>query len=109
VINEILVQFGGFRAEGHTRVYSFTVREQDSEPREFTVTIANEVFDARRLRYQDAPDICSLKVRHELAESSNRPLTTHYALTDAELEVYRGAHAPRPSKNPFSRKSSQEQ
>jgi hypothetical protein len=109
VSGEILVQFAGFKAEGQTRVYSFTVREQASEPREFTVSIANEAFNARRVRYQDAPDVCSLKVRHELANSANRPASTHYKLTDAELEDYRGAHAPRASKNPFSRKARQEQ
>jgi hypothetical protein len=109
VTNEILVQFAGFKAEGLTRVYSFTVREQANEPREFTVSIANEAFNARRIRYQDAPDVCSLKVRHELASSANRPASSHYKITDAELEDYRGAHAPRASKNPFSRKSRQEQ
>lgn len=106
---EILVQFGGFKAIGLTRVYTFTVREQASEPREFTVSIPNEAFNTRRIKYQDAPDVCSLKVRHELANSANNPASTHYQLTDAELEDYRGAHAPRVSKNPFSRKTRQEQ
>ena len=48
MINEILVQFAGFKAEGLTRVYSFTVREQANEPREFTVSIANEAFNEMR-------------------------------------------------------------
>jgi hypothetical protein len=109
VSNEILVQFAGFKAEGLLRVYSFTVREQANEPREFTVSIANEAFDARRVRYQDAPDVCSLKLRRELATYANHPPSLHYKMTDAELEDYRGAHAPRVSKNPFSRKTHQEQ
>lgn len=107
--NAILVQFGGFKAVGLTRVYTFTVREQANEPREFTVSIANEAFDSRRVRYQDAPDVCSLKLRRELATYANRPPSTHYEITDAELEDYRGAHAPRVAKNPFSRRTSQEQ
>lgn len=107
--NEILVQFAGFKAKDQTREYSFTVREQENEPREFTVSISNEAFNSRRIKYQDAPDICSLKLRRELAAASNHPSSRHYRISDEELEDYRGAHAPRPSRNPFSRKTSQEQ
>jgi len=108
VINEIVVQFAGFKAKGLVREYSFTVREQANEPREFTLTIPIVAFDERRVRYQDAPDVCSLKLRKELAANANHPGPSHYDITDAELEDYKGAHAPRPSKNPFSRKTSQE-
>lgn len=107
--NEILVQFGGFKTKGLVREYLFTVREQASEPREFTLSIANEAFDAHRLRYQDAPDLCSLKLRRELATTANRPSKTHFSITDADLEDYRGAHAPRTARNPFSRKNTPDQ
>ncbi len=108
MINEIVIQFGGFKAIGSVREYSFTVREQANEPREFTVTIPILAFNERRVRYQDAPDVCSLKLRKELAASANHPVMSHYDITDAELEDYKGAHAPRPSKNPLSRKTSQD-
>jgi len=109
VSNEILVQFGGFKAKDSVREYTFTVREQAIEPREFTLTIANEAFDKHRLRFQDAPDLCSLRLRRELATTANRPPKTHFNITDADLEDYRGAHAPRVSKNPFSRKNTPDQ
>lgn len=108
MINEIVIQFGGFKAKGLVREYSFTVRETANEPREFTLTIPNAAFNERRVRYQDAPDVCSLKLRKELAAHANHPVSSHYDITDAELEDYKGAHAPRPSKNPFSRKTSHE-
>jgi hypothetical protein len=108
VINEIVVQFAGFKSKGPVREYSFMVREPANEPREFTLTIPIIAFDERRVRYQDAPDVCSLKLRKELAANANHPVLSHYDITDAELADYKGAHAARPSKNPFSRKTSQE-
>ena len=108
MINEIVVQFAGFKAKGSVREYTFTVRETANEPREFTLTIPIAAFDERRVRYQDAPDVCSLKLRKELAANANHPAASHYDITDAELADYKGAHAPRPSKNPFSRKTSQD-
>lgn len=107
--NEIVVQFGGFKASGSVREYTFTVREQASEPREFTLSIANDAFDKHLLRFQDAPDLCSLKLRRELATSSNHPPKSHFNITAADLEDYRGTHAPRPAKNPFSRKNTPDQ
>ncbi len=64
-----------------------------NQQRKFTLTIANKAFISHRLRYQDAPDICSLKVRHELGTYANYPSKTHFRITDAELENYRDTHS----------------
>ncbi len=56
------------------------------------------------MRYQDAPDVCSVKLRRELAAFANHPPNTHYRISDAELEDYRSAHAPRKAKSMFARK-----
>ncbi len=88
----VLVQYVGFEAKSLVREYTFQVRDAVGEPREFTITIANEAFDAHRARFQDAPDICSLKLQRELATYSNHPPKNHYRITDAELEDYRGTH-----------------
>jgi len=103
VNNEILVQFVGFASKAKFREYTFTVREHLTDPRDFTLTIANQAFNEHRVRYQDAPDVCSVKLRHELATYSNHPPETHFHITDIELTDYRTNHTPR-SKNPFSRK-----
>ena len=42
--HEIIVEFVGFEAGEHARVYSFTVREPSAEPRDFTLTISNKVL-----------------------------------------------------------------
>lgn len=94
--NTIHIQYIGFEPQASVRLYSFRVLEASNEPRKFTLSIANEAFLARRARYQDAPDICFLKLSHELAVHDNRPVETHFVITDAELEIYRDAHTTKP-------------
>ncbi len=106
--DNIIVEFVGFQAKALVREYTFTVRESASEPREFTLTIANEAFESHRARYQDAPDICSLKLHRELATSANHPPKTHFRITDAELDDYRSAHTHKPLRNPYTHKAQQQ-
>lgn len=101
---EILVQFMGFQVTTLSREYTFTVREPSAEIREFTLTISNEAFDGHRVRYQDAPDVCSLKLHRELAIYANHPPGTHYLITDADLDDYRSRHSPLSSRNRVGRK-----
>jgi hypothetical protein len=103
VSHEIIVQFVGFESKLSGREYTFTVREQALEPRAFTLTISNDAFNDRRLRYQDAPDVCSLKLRRELAAWSNHPPQAQLLVTDLDLEEYRSTHARAP-RSVFSRK-----
>ena len=100
----VVVQYLGFEVSATVRSYKFLVREADSEPREFFLAIANEAFDSHRARFQDAPDICSLKLHHELATSANHPASSKFRITDAELEIYSAAHWKKTQRNPFSRK-----
>jgi hypothetical protein len=102
--DSLIVQFVGYEVRPLAREYTFTVREDRTEPREFTLTIDNSAFDCRRARYQDAPDICSLRLRKELAADANHPVGTHFQITDEELEDYRGRHSPKPSSSPYKKK-----
>jgi len=102
--SEERIELIGFEARSMVREYTFSVREPAGDPREFTLTILNQAFQDRRVRYQDAPDLCSVKLKRELATFANHPPSTHYRITDAELEDYRSAHAPRKAKSPFARK-----
>lgn len=86
------VEYVGFEANASVREYTFSVWEVWDEPQEFKLTIANEAFVSHRVRYQDAPDICSLKLRHELATYANHPPKTRFCITDAELENYCDTH-----------------
>lgn len=103
-----IMQFVGFEAKALVREYTFTVREPASEPREFTLTIANEAFDSHRARYQDAPGICSLRLHRELAACENHSPKTHFRITDAELDDYRSAHTHKPRPNLYTRKAQQD-
>ena len=102
--HEIIVQFLGYEVKPLVREYTFTVREAATEPREFTLTISAEAFNTRLLRIQDAPDVCSRKLRRELATYANHPPNNHFDITNAELEDYRSARAPKTPKSPFARK-----
>jgi hypothetical protein len=104
----ILVQFVGFQSKQSAREYTFMVREAQTEPREFTITISNEAFNSRRVRYQDAPDICSHRLHRELAAAENHPSRTHFQLTDAELDEYRTTHMHKPPKYPYAPKPEQD-
>lgn len=90
---EILMQFVGFQSKPTAREYTFMVRETSCEPREFTIAIALEAFSAHRIRFQDAPDACALKLRRELATSGNNPPESLFHISDAELADYRSNHS----------------
>src|SRR6202043_1218463 len=100
----IIVQFVGFQSKPLFREYTFTVRHPSTEPEEFTLAIPNEAFDSRRVRYQDAPDICSHKLHSELAAAENHPADSHFELSDAELDDYRVTHTHKPPKYPYAPK-----
>lgn len=101
---EIIVQFVGFESKAKVREYTFTVREASAELRDYTLTIAHEAFNSRRVRFQEGPDVCSLKLHRELAANSNHLAETRLQVTDADLEDYRAAHSPRSSKSRFGHK-----
>jgi hypothetical protein len=106
--DSLIVQFVGYEVSSLVREYRFSVRESKNEAREFTLTIANAAFDCRRARFQDAPDICSLRLRRELAADGNHPANTHFQITDEELDDYRGRHSPKTSASPYKKKVTEE-
>jgi len=95
--DSVIVQYLGFRATLLEREYIFQVREAGSE-REFTLDIPNEAFLSKRVKYQDAPAICSQRLQAELTAHANHPLETHYVITAAELDAFRASRAEKPSR-----------
>jgi hypothetical protein len=93
--NETLIQFMGFRTRPKLREYTFQVRGNGENPLEFLLTISNEAFLAHRVRYQDAPDICSHWIHRELEANGGTAPRTRCAISDADLEDYRVAHMPK--------------
>jgi hypothetical protein len=104
----LIIEYRGFQAKPQVREYTFLVREAPNEPRKYTLTILLEDFDAHRARYQDAPDICSLRLRRELAANANRPEKAHFRITDADLDEYRHAHAPKSIRSLYPPRPSRE-
>jgi hypothetical protein len=91
------MQYLGFKSMSQWREYAFQVRYTAEDVRDFTLTIPNEAFTSRRVRYQDAPDVCSLKLRRELIANANHPSNTNFAISDSELDDYRIGHTAKSS------------
>ena len=89
-------QYVGFETKGPEREYTFTLRGSGGESTEYFVAIATAAFLTHRVRYQDAPDICSLRLHREFSAETKHPRFTRFCITDAELAEYRQAHAPKP-------------
>jgi hypothetical protein len=95
-----LVEYLEFRAGEDAREYRLRVRRGD-DSWGVRVAIPNEAFLSGRVRYQDAPHICFLKVQKDLAaEEGETPPARNHRMTDEELEEYRVSHTP---KNPHRR------
>jgi len=91
------VEYLGFKAHKSTREYALRVRKVGADARDFTLVIDNAAFLANRVRYQDAPEICFLKLQRELgACAEGREPSRTLKVTDADLEEYRVAHSPKP-------------
>jgi hypothetical protein len=101
---ETIVQYTGFKTQGRMREYNFTVRETTTEQRDFTLSIANEAFVLHKARYQDAPDICSIRLRRELAATKNHPVGIKFSVEDAELTEYYSARPQRASRSRYPNK-----
>ena len=99
-MNQRLVRYQGFAAKSAGREYTFQVDDSNDQPREFTLTIANEAFIRRGVRYQDAPEICLLKLRRELAaaeaDPSKTPAKPRFRISEAEINEYSESHSPKP-------------
>ncbi len=96
VSDTLVLQYVGFETKGTVREYTFTLRGSGGQSCEYFVTIANAAFVAHRVRYQDAPEICSLRLHREFAARTDHPPSTCFSVTDAELAEYMKAHAPKP-------------
>lgn len=102
------VQYVGFEAKELVREYTFVVRRALNESSEFTLSIGNEEFGSRRVRFQDAPEICSLRLHRELAVFGDHPPQAHYRISEADLDDYRSSHAPKATGYPYKPKAPQD-
>ena len=104
----LLLQYVGFEHKGELREYTFTLRGSGGKSSEYFVTIANAAFLAHRVRYQDGPEICSLRLHREFAVRTDHPASTCFSVTDTDLAEYMNAHLPKPKSGTSAYKKSQE-
>ncbi len=90
------IEYVGFTVKKSTREYCLRAKFPEGEFQDFTMAISNEAFITRRVRYQDAPDLCFLKLQRELIAGIDCMPAAHQHLTDAELEEYQLTHTPKP-------------
>jgi len=91
----IVLQYFEFETKGALREYAFSLRGLGGESSSYFVTIPKEAFSAQHARYQDAPAICSVRLRREFATPAGHPASSTFSATDAELAAYKGAHTPK--------------
>jgi hypothetical protein len=90
------MEYVGFTTHEEHREYTLRVRPPGGESRQVIVAIPSEAFLAHRVRYQDGPEICYLKLQRELAGDPAALLPDRLEVTNTDLEAYRVAHAPKP-------------
>jgi hypothetical protein len=88
------VEYVGFITGTKAREYTLRVRRGD-ESMEVVLAIPNQAFLDHRVRFQDGPEICFLKLQKALV-AGDGPLPGRLSIDDSELEEYRTAHAPKP-------------
>lgn len=97
----IQVEYIGFTPRPAAREYLLRARRGTGDFREFSLLIPNEAFLAGRVRYQDAPEICFLKLHRELLASQDGGPPAGLTVTDDDLAQYRATHAPKtPQRRP---------
>ncbi len=87
----VIVRYVGFRSTSVGREYTMRVADGLSS-REFVLLITHKAFAAREARFQDAPDVCSGKLRRALAADPDLLPGACMTVTAQDLVDYRGDH-----------------
>jgi hypothetical protein len=96
------VEYVGFSTDGVARSYQLRATLVTGEMHDFVLVIRNEAFLGQRVRYQDGPEICYLRLQRELTTCGEGLPPLLQSVSDEDLAQYRQAHAtkqagPRPS------------
>jgi hypothetical protein len=86
-----VVRYMGFRATPRGREYTLRVSDVAAS-REFVLVISHQSFAEHETRFQDGPDVCSAKLRRELAADPDLPPGEGITLTAQDLLEYRNTH-----------------
>ncbi len=84
----VAVRYMGFHNTEQGRAYTLRV-DGPGEPRMVTVTIPHAAFEARQARFQDAPEICFVKLQRELAANAELPDGLEMLVSSEDMDDYR--------------------
>ena len=84
------LRYTGVHSLAETREYGFVLHQ--NEERHFTVVVSNVDFTARRLSFQEAPDLCYQKLYAELEAETDKPVASAICITAEDLARYRETH-----------------
>lgn len=91
----IQIRYLGFELKANGRDYSYRVVNPKDGDRDFVLSISNRAFSEHHFPYQDAAALCYRKLQKALdAESPDRPVPHHTALSDQELDEYMLSRRP---------------
>lgn len=97
------IQYRGFAQAETSRVYNFVVTEGVEDARKFTVKILLTVFRTTALRFQDGPEICSDRLKRELAgETGEARAASHLTINPDDTQNYLDRRHPRKRKQAAS-------
>ncbi|HXV61491.1 MAG TPA: hypothetical protein VEK15_12400 [Vicinamibacteria bacterium] len=98
MVSTLRSEYVGFTVNETARVYKVRVRGPDGIWHYSQIAIPNQSFLSNRVRYQDAAEICFLKLLRELSRGNQDCVpASHIEITEAELEEYREAHTKKPT------------
>jgi len=95
------IQYVGFQVDATARSYNFLVTDSPGYSREFTVAVRMESFRSTRLKFQDCPDICFIRLKRELErETDETRAGKHLHIHSEDIQEYLERHHP-PKRSSF--------
>jgi hypothetical protein len=100
----ILMEYMGFTSTTEGREYAFHVRFSSQDSRDYTVTIASQAFASHRVSYQDGPNICSSRLKRELAANPDVSAGTSFLIDEKEIDDHKLRHISEAPKRRYGQK-----
>jgi hypothetical protein len=84
----VAVRYLGFQNTDEGRAYTLRV-DGPGAPRTVVVTIPHSAFQTKKARFQDAPEICFVKLQRELASNAELPDGLEMLVSADDMDDYR--------------------
>jgi hypothetical protein len=89
------VSYVGFKNLATSREYTLRLTQVDGTSNDFLFAVSNDAFLTHHVRYQDAAEICFLKLQRAVLASEPGLPATRQDVTEQDFEAYRLAHMGR--------------